>query len=157
MNKVTGLLMAAALALSACDETSDQKQASQQENIKQQAVNSVGMPAITNFAEMRMMKQILELRDQNVATTTYYLDMAGKRHKLCDSVDFGLPYATQFTNPQRVTTGGHVIAQADPNGLFSPASADGTWILCVDPRTHKPMPLYVEPRVIVTPFELPQD
>ena len=157
MNKASLMLMAAALVLSACDETSDQQQARQQENVKQQAVNSVGMPAIHNFSEMRMMKQILELRDQNVATTTYYLDMNGHRHKLCDSVGFGLPYATQFTNPQRITQGGHVIAQADPNGLFSPAAADGTWILCVDPRTKQPKPLYVEPRVIVTPFELPPE
>ena len=49
------------------------------------------------------------------------------------------------------------VAQADPNGLFAPASADGTWVMCLDPKTKEVKPVYIEPRVIVTPFELPED
>lgn len=150
-------ILVALFVLTSCDETSDSRQQRVQEDSRQQAVNQVGMPAIKNYAEMRMMKQIMELRDQNVATTTYYLDMQGHRHKLCDSVGFGLPYATQFTNPMRPSGSGYALPQADPNGLFTPTAADGTWILCLNPTTHKPSPLYVEPRVIVTPFELPPE
>ena len=97
----------------------------------------------------------MELRDQNVATTTYIIDMNGKLHKICNSVGYGLPYATQYTNPSRVVfDGGHgnaVIPQADPNGLYSPASADGTWVLCVS-KEGKPKPVFIEPRVIVSPI-----
>jgi len=142
----------AALALTACDESSDQKQSQAQEAIKQQGVNSVGMPAITNFAEMRMMKQILEKRDQNRATYTYIVDHLGGYHLVCQSVGYGLPYATQYTNPQRITSGGHVISQADPNGLFSPGAAEGTWVMCLNEQTQQPDVVYVEPRIVVLPW-----
>ena len=147
------------LALAGCDiePSSDDVQRQKQEQISQQGNQQVGMPAITNFAEKRMMKDILELRDQDVATTTYIVDLNGKTHKLCDSVGFGLPYATQFTNPQRVVHSGNgpvTLPQADPNGLFSPAAADGTWVQCVNPQTKKATVVYVEPRVIVSPFPL---
>ena len=154
------LLVTAVLALTACDgtPTSTQIERAKQEEMSKQGVESVGFPAITNFAEKRMMKDIIELRDQNTPTTTYIVDLNGNRHKLCDSVGFGLPYATQYTNPQRVTGGGSagyaVIPQADPNGLYSPASAEGTWVLCVNPKTKKAAPLYIEPRIIVSPIPL---
>ena len=125
--------------------------------MSKQGVEAVGFPAITNFAEKRMMKDIIELRDQNVATTTYLVGMNNQLTKLCDSVGYGLPYATQYTNPQRVSDWAHgvvSIPQADPNGLFSPASAEGTWVLCVDHKSGKPKPLYIEPRIIVSPIPL---
>ena len=76
---------------------SDQDFQKQQEAIMKQAFNAVGMPAITNFAERRQLKQIFELRDQNVATYTYLVGMDGKvGQKLCNSVGFGIPYATQI-------------------------------------------------------------
>ena len=160
---ITAAPFAAILAMSclmtACDQvpTSTQIERKKQEEMSLQAVQSVGMPAITNFAEKRMFKDILELRDQNVATTTYTVDMNGNRHKLCDSIGYGLPYATQYTNPQRVFSDGHgygTLPQADPNGLYSPASAEGTWVMCINHKTGKPAPLYIEPRIIVSPFPL---
>jgi hypothetical protein len=152
-------LVAVATLLTACDtrQSSTQIERAKQEEMNLQAVQQVGMPAITNFAEKRMMKDIMELRDQNVATTTYLVDMNGKLHKICNSVGYGLPYATQYTNPQqRVTgqTGTVTLPQADPNGLYSPASADGTWILCVDAKTGKAKPVFMEPRIIVSPIPL---
>ena len=157
------ILIATAIAstfvLSACDvkETSTQIERRKQEELSLQGVQSVGMPAITNFAEKRMMKDIIELRDQNVATYVYITDMNGKLHKVCNAVGYGLPYATQYTNPMRISGDGHgyvTLPQADPNGLYSPASADGTWVLCVDPKSGKPKPVYIEPRVIVSPIAL---
>ena len=137
---------------------SDQDFQRQQEAIMKQAFNSVGMPAITNFAERRQLKQIFELRDQNVATYTYLVGLDGKvGQKLCNSVGFPIPYSTQFTSPQRLATtsvGATTLPQADPNTLFSPPSAEGTWVLCVNPETNKPTPLYVEPKIIVSPFKL---
>jgi len=146
--------------LTACGpltETAASLERKKQAELSLQGVQQVGMPAIVNFAEKRMMKDIIELRDQNVATTTYITDMNGRLHKLCTSVGYGLPYATQYTNPQmpqRTSDAGlYVLPQADPNGLYSPASADGTWVLCVDPK-GKPRPVFIEPRVIVSPFPL---
>jgi hypothetical protein len=145
--------------------TADNEARKQQEVLQNQAMNSIGMPAIKNFSERRQLKQIYELRDQAIATYTYLVGMDGRvGQKLCDSVGFGIPYATQYTSPQRVARtnetpehGNVVLPQADPNTLFSPAAADGTWILCVNPETKQAVPLYVEPKVIVSPFRLTKE
>ena len=157
-------ILSALALLSACDNrpdtSSDSVQRRQQEQISAQGNSAVGMPAIVNFQEKRMMKQILELRDKAITTITYTQDMNGNLHKLCDSVGYGLPYSTQYTNPQKVQSVSDqhgiamvAVAQADPNGLFSPASANGTWILCSDGK-GKTAPVYAEPNVIVSPFPL---
>lgn len=149
-----------ALVLSACEEvkpTSGQIERKKQEELSLQAVQQVGMPAIVNFAEKRMMKDILELRDRNVATTTYLVGMNNNLTKICDSIGYGLPYATQYTNPQKPlyeVHGNITIPQADPNGLYSPGSADGTWVLCVDHKDGKAKPVFIEPRIIVSPMPL---
>jgi len=145
--------------LTACDDHPDSRriEAAKQEELQLQAVQSVGMPAITNFAEKRMFKDILELRDRSVPTTTYLVGMNNQLTKVCDSVGYGLPYATQYTNPQMRVSGqnGNVtLPQADPNGLYSPAAADGTWVLCVDHKDGKAKPVYIEPRIIVSPIAL---
>jgi len=149
-----------AALLTACLETpptSGQIERKKQEELSLQAVQQVGMPAIVNFAEKRMMKDILELRDKNVATTTYLVGMNNQLTKVCDSIGYGLPYATQYTNPQKPVYEVHgniTLPQADPNGLYSPASADGTWVLCVDHKDGKAKPVFIEPRVIVSPIAL---
>jgi len=160
MNKFL-LVLPFVAALTACGpqtESSTQIERRKQEELSLQAVQSVGMPAITNFAEKRMFKDILELRDRSVPTTTYLVGMNNQLTKLCDSVGYGLPYATQYTNPMRVggdgTHGYVTLPQADPNGLYSPASAEGTWVLCVDHKDGKAKPLYIEPRIIVSPIAL---
>jgi len=160
MKKIIALMIASGV-LTACQpmpESSAKIERRKQEELSLQAVQQVGMPSIVNFAEKRMMKDILEIRDQDVATTTYIVGMNGELHKLCNSVGYGLPYATQYTNPQAMQNDevGHwsLLPQADPNGLYSPASADGTWVQCVDPKSGKARVVYIEPRIIVSPIPL---
>jgi len=141
-----------------CSHDSDSKQREAQEILLAEGASQVGMPAIKNFREKKLLKDILELRDQTGLVTYTYLwnEFNGKKVLFCQSIGYGIPYATQFTNPQKtVNSGGPiVIAQADPNGLFSPAAAEGTWIMCKDPNSNETRPVYVEPRVIVSPFKL---
>lgn len=151
----------AVLMLSACQEqapSSDQVQRKAQEQLAQQGNAVVGMPSIVNFQEKRILKDIIEMRDKAITTITYTQDMNGRLIKLCDSVGFGISSATQYTNPQRIVEGyGHAmitLPQADPNGLFSPASAEGTWVMCKDPKSDKVAPVYAEPRIVVSPFAL---
>lgn len=163
------LLLASAIAasvavLAACDDptpTSDQTQAAQQERILAEGTAQTGMPAITNFRERKLLKEILELRDQDGLVTYTYVwsEMQGKMVFFCNSVGYGIPYATQYTNPERIvdrsTSYGYItLPQADPNGLFSPASADGTWVMCKDPNGPSTRPVFVEPRISVSPFRL---
>ena len=146
-----------AFCISACVPDSDGIQNEEQEKILMEATKSVGMPAIKNFRERRLLKDILELRDQAGVTTYTYLQsqQSGKLVLLCDSIGYGIPYATQFTNPQkRYLNSSLSLPQSDPNGLFSPASADGTWVMCKDPSGDSVKPVFIEPRIVVSPFRL---
>lgn len=144
--------------------TSNSIQAAQSEMLLKEATAQVGMPAIKNFRERKLLKDILELRDQDGLTTyTYtFAENSGKLTFLCTSVGYGIPYATQFTSPemfQRVSASGggytyQTLPQADPNGLFSPVAADGTWVQCLDPITKTIRPIYSEPKLIVSPWQL---
>ena len=137
------------------NRSSDQLQHDQQEVLLRAANAATGMPAIVNFSERKMLKRIFEVRDQGISTTTYIVDMNGHPHKICDSIGYGFPYSTQFTNPEQNPQKNVVLSQAEPNGLFSSPTSEGTWISCVDPGSKGMQVVYIEPRVIVSPFPLP--
>lgn len=183
MNKVTFNLLSIVIGLSfclvGCDRTvtSDTIQQAQQETLLREGTAQVGMPAIKNFRERKLMKDILEKRDQANFITYTYLEnqlskvvpgvtaLGGKLTFLGVSSGFPIPYSTQFTSPQKdiYTNINNVsqhmaMPQADPNGLFSPASAEGSWVMLQDPNNPSNMQaVYVEPRVITFPFKLPVD
>jgi hypothetical protein len=140
-------------------EDSDSRQQQDQEHILAEGVAKTGMPAIHNFYEKKQLKTLLEMRDQaNLSTVTYLVaEQTAQLVFLCDSIGYGMPAATQYTNPMKIGTHGgvpYVMPQADPNGLFSPTSAEGTWITCRDPNGKATAPVYVEPRVVVSQFDL---
>jgi hypothetical protein len=139
-----------------CERNSDQIQGEQQEKLNLEATKATGMPAIHNFRERKLLKDIIELRDQDGLVTYTYVwsDIQGKLVFFCNSFGYGIPYATQYTNPMRYVINGATLPQADPNGLFSPSAAEGTWVMCKDPASKNVAPVYVEPRVVVSPFKL---
>lgn len=174
------LICVGLLCFTGCPEprapSSDDIQRAQQERVLKEGTAQVGMPSIKNFRERKILKDILELRDQDGLVTFAYLEnltpnvvpghtaMGGKLTYFGQTVGYGIPYATQFTNPSKVECyhsgngwGNVVIPQADPNGLFSPGAAEGTWILMKDPNGDKVAPVYVEPKLVVVPFKLPFD
>ena len=76
-------------------------------------------------------------------------------------------FSTQFTNPERLVHGRkelgyatgdsssiQTIPQPDPNGLFMPSGLSATWVMLYDKTTEEFRPVYVEPLIIVSPFEL---
>ena len=62
-------LLALIIGIAGCgpdmSQTSDQKQQQQQEQILKEGTAQTGMPNIKNFRERKLMKDILEMRDQN--------------------------------------------------------------------------------------------
>jgi hypothetical protein len=161
MKKIFGSVIAlAVLFVSACgSESTDAKQAAAQAQALEQAHMQIGMPAIGNFSEKRMMKDLYELRDKPFPTHTYIVnEQTGCLMYLGPSVGYGLPYATQYTSPTKwgyVGNGAYDKSpQAEPNGLFMPTSAEGTWIMLKDPNGPDVKPVYVEPRVVVSPFRV---
>jgi hypothetical protein len=164
------------LAIAGCysvTKSSDDIQRNQQEAILKEATAQTGMPSIKNLRERKLMKDILEMRDQDGLITYTYIEnlvptiahgrtvLHGKFTLLGESVGYAIPYATQYTNPQKSETywehGAIALPQADPNGLFSPVSAEGSWVLLKNPSGNGTKPVYVEPRVMVSPFPFPLD
>lgn len=144
-----------------CDDTpsTDQKVQMQQEQMQAQQQAQTGMPGIVNFTESKLVKHLYELRDQKIVTYTYVPDLNGRLWHLCNSIGYGLPYGVQFSNPEKHIGGGNTynynLPQAEPNGLYMPPTAEGTWIMCANPNAQGGVePVYVEPRVIVSPFKL---
>lgn len=158
-----------------CDHTpdSDEIQQQQQEVILKDAAAQIGMPSLPNHRDKKMYKAVMELRDQEGLVTYMYLEnmiptvvkghtcCGGKFSFIAQTIGYGIPAATQFTSPQKATWyqshGYLVMPQADPTGLFSPTSAEGTWIMMPDPTTGKLGPQYIESRISVFTFKFPFD
>lgn len=169
------ITLLAALAGCTPDNSGANRETQQTMQMQDQFATTIGMPAVINGTEKRQLKTIYELRDQaNLVTYSYTIDMMGKRHRVCPStsVGFGIPYATQFTAPKALryqkpayppgagysssSSDWHSIEaeQPEPNGLYMPNSADGTWVICLAPNGKDLAPTYVEPRVVVYLFEM---
>lgn len=158
MKKILLLLVIVSFVTACSDESSDGKMAKAQEAIAEQANNEVGLPIIKHFAEKKTLKEILEMRDREEPTYTYFIsEYDGKLHLLCHSIGFAISAATQYTNPQKISYSQHgvgVTPQADPNGLFSPSSTEGSYVRCLDKESGKVKVVYSEPRLIVSPFAM---
>jgi hypothetical protein len=164
------LLAAMAQGNQSCDPqpTNNDIQRQNQERMLRDGIKTVGMPSIHNWRELRLAKDIYELRDQaDLVTWTYIHNaMTGAPVLICKSIGFPLPYATQYSAsesmqsyyvPQQDTSDRYGVTrlpQPEPNGLFVPASAEGTWVMCVSKKTGQPIPRYVEDRVDVSMEEL---
>ena len=166
MKKFYGVIAVMSLSLAifplmGCDDTAptaDQKMQAQQEQLQNDADKQAGLPRIVNFQELKNLNWTYELRDQaNLSSWTYKTDMNGRLHFVCNSIGYPFPYGTQRSNPQKIVRmawGGNyynfTLPQAEPNGIFPPSTAEGSWVICINPdpkATPKIGPMYVEDRV----------
>lgn len=154
---LSSILIILLLTFVGCDPNSDAVQQQKQEVALKEGVNSVGLPAIKNWREMRILKDIYELCDQDgLVTYTYvFSEMTGKYTYLGETVGYGIPYSTQFSNPTKPYNAQYALSQAEPNGLFKPTSAEGTWILMRDPINKVTRPQYIEPKISTFTYKLP--
>lgn len=166
MKKVFLAVVASIFMLAGCVEppknTSDVALAKQQEQLVRDSTVKVPIPAITNFTEKRLLKELYELRDQpNYRTYTYITTMGGGLVKICDSIGYGLSASIQFSNPQKTVRDDQInggtfatMPQAEPNGLFMPEGLSATYVMCLDPTSQDVKPVYLEPNIVVSPFPL---
>lgn len=163
------IVLSVILFIMACGprNNSDRTLNAQQETLMNEATRQVGMPAIVNFQERKLAKMIFELRDQENLLCYAYIkcEYTGELIYIGKCIGYGLPYSIQYTNPEKIVnrygdsdvrvSDVQVIPQADPNGLFMPTGLSATWLMMIDPKTNEPHPVYIEPEIVVSPFELP--
>ena len=141
--------------------TADQVETHNQEAMEIQSNSQIGLPNIVNFREKRTLKLVEELADQAVPTYSYVFNaFQGCFVYVGPTFGYPIPYATQYTSPSKLVDGDDTdasttnfadhptaVPQADPNGLFKPAEAAGTWILMRDPASGNLTPQYIEDNV----------
>lgn len=110
-------------------------------------------PNITNYYEYLQLKQIYEARDNPQLVLNAYLfsEVSGQLTCLGKVKGFGVPYDTQWSQPQDGTSG----SVPEPNGLYPSGSTAADWIQLIDPATGKTSIAFVEPNLIITSQDLP--
>jgi hypothetical protein len=141
----------ALMATAACADNATTKESEATRQLADAAATEVGMPAITNFYEKRLLKEIYERRDQaNLGTFAYVQGLDGRLTCLGQAIGYGVPYSTQYSNPM---SWGSNRPQAEPNALFTPEGMSATWLQLVAPNGDIQV-VYVEPTIVVSPFRL---
>lgn len=123
-------------------------------------------PNLTDFRPADMFARTMEEQDKGVMAFAYIMSpMQGKFFFVCKAAAFPYPGGTQYTSPEvvkRLYQGGVTLPQADPNGLFTPATADATITPCWAQRDDINNPgnqyeaIYTEDKVNVFPGPLPR-
>ena len=145
-------------------ETTDNIQTIETDRIMKESNNRIGMPDINNFYEKQLLKDLYELRDDSELICYAYTrnDFSGKYVYEGMCIGYGLPYAVQYSNPQKVIEGDIEIGydlpgrgdylltkpQAEPNGLFMPDALSATWIIMINEEGERE-PAYYEPTIVV--------
>jgi len=100
--------------------------------------------------ERDLMIQLYQLRNNSLATySVVQSEYTGKVLWSCPSIGFPIPGGTQLTNPSAPSVAHNALAvlpQAEPNGLYTPATSEGTYVMCVDEKGHV-TPVYEEKHV----------
>jgi len=177
MKKIIILLVFAILltSLIGCqaEKSTDMMQSEETEALMAEINNQVGMPDMVNFYEKKLLKELYELRDDSeLICYAYTVNKDGQYVYQGKCIGYGLPYAVQFSNPQKytgVTTkqviddGGRdwtwsyeVMPQAEPNGLFMPDALSATWLIMINEETGELEPMYCEPTIIVRQSKAPR-
>ena len=164
-------ILLVAVFMFACEtkQNAESKQTIQTNQILDEINRQVGLPNLSNFQQKKLMKMVYELCDKEDLICYAYIksDYHGKLFFIGKCIGFGVPFSAQFTNPEKVVEGDHMLGhdysglnyvmtlpQADPNGLYMPTSSSATWLMMIDPKDNKPRPVYLEPEIVVSPFPL---
>lgn len=146
------------------EPSAEKNQQRQTDQILSEIDRQVGLPNMVNFQQKKLMKMIYELCDKEDLICYAYIksDYQGKLVYIGKCIGFGVPFSAQYTNPMKwfndpdgsYNAGSIVVPQADPNGLYMPTSSSATWLMMIDPKTNEPRPVYLEPKIVVSPFPL---
>lgn len=138
---LVSLLVVLAVILSACGPSANSQEAKGAGGVeKQQAlyIQYQPKPWFDWSLERSLMIQLYVARNTSLSTFSYhYNDYLGIIGWSCDSIGMPIPGGTQLTNPESADyysngAGYVVLPQAEPNGLYSPDTSAGTYVMCVN-------------------------
>lgn len=131
--------------LSACNgQTATGKEQAQTNRVMSVLIDAQPAPVFDWSLERYLLIELYKARNSAVSTYSYvFNDYLGKIVWSCPSVGYPVPGGTQLTNPDqltfsRVKNGNHTetiegsIPQVEPNGLYTPATSAGTYVMCVN-------------------------
>lgn len=116
------------------------------------------VPFFERSLERYLMTELYKARNTALSTWSYTQSpYTGKIMWECPSIGYPVPGGTQLTNPNSVAYATNqtsaTLPQAEPNGLFSPPTAQGTWVMCVN-EDGTVSPNYIEDLVRTAPYPL---
>lgn len=134
-----------------------QRQQAAVNQLSDQADRQVGMPAISNFQQKKLVRDIYERTDRATTTYAYVQGLDGRLTCFGQGIGYGVPYGTRSTPPEStmgVYQDNSTLAQPEPNGLYLPDNASATWWQMLNRETGKVEVVYLEPTIVITPFKL---
>ena len=148
--------MLAASILTGCEQSSQEIETDQQEKGVAAIVQNQPVPDLGGYSlERANLIRIMILRNQKIATYSYFFTITGTIIEVCPSQGFPFPYATQLTAPEVYRYTGVTVPQAEINSLYSPQSADASWVLCVVDGIA--VPTYFEEKIEAFPYRIKAD
>lgn len=167
MNKKLFLIVLLALVflLAACEENKTGGLQQEEKQTASQATLYANVQPVPYFEwslERHIMIQIYRARNEAAATYSYVLNPYDNSIMFeCASIGYPIPGGTQLTNPEQLVyedapgegSVGSALPMMEPNGLYSPATAAGTYVSCVnDDGTISPV--FVEWYVWTFPYPM---
>lgn len=149
------LLITLSVLLAGCDANSQESQSVREQ--QQQYVTGQPVPQFDWSLERHVMVELYKARNSAVSTySVVYSQYRGSISFACPSIGYPIPGGTQLTNPDAYYATGAVLPQAEPNGLFSPTTSAGTYVMCVN-TDGSISPVYIEENVMTFPYPVTTD
>jgi hypothetical protein len=144
-----------------CADSNVSKEIQQQSRGQASLLDNQPVPDLGGYSfERDIVIKTYLARNRTIATYTYTMtEIDAKIIEICASIGYPIPYATQLTNPLRTVydyRDSAVVGNPEPNGLYTPDSAEGTLVNCVNPDGSV-TPTYWEPRVFALPYRIQSD
>ena len=134
------------------NKSADTKAREASEKSLSEAWAQIGNPDIVNFQMLKNYNYIQEQCDRTdlICYAYYFNEIQGKLGDFIGKcVGYGVPYSAQVTNPEKVIEGDKELGynwsgihlmklpQAEPHGLFVPATSSATWLMLINPETQE--------------------
>jgi hypothetical protein len=134
MKKFIAISTLAILALSACEDEQNAREADEDasEDVLRTLQRAHPVPSFERSQYRQNLVEIITAQANTTATTSFFFNQ-GVQDPIhsCPSVGFPIPSTAQLTNPDQISHNSTVISQVEPSGVFT-GDSTGTYAICID-------------------------